>query len=454
MDIMKNIFVTGVTGFIGSHLVKYLLTQKDVKIIGLEHDFKHSLIDDFHLREKITIARGDIATVDFERIFTEYNIDTVFHLACVRTGNPSYIFQTNVTGTVRLFEACKDSKVSSIVIPIDESISNLTAYEATKRCVEFISFSYKTLPIVIAKTCSVIGRNSKLQLVSNTIRDCIAGRQLFIFEKDEIPYEHIGVIDAVRAYVALAKSIDQTKNQCYEIGSGNTMSRNEIIRHIGKVFETNLIVKMGGSGLKVSRKQMDTKNITKDTKWQCNVGMKESINSTIGEFANPSVVYCIVGSKVPESLKTENTILSDDKWKLLDAARRSLYDFIFVLEADETFSSSEKIGTYLQSADVLTCLCRTGQQTVQKPFAYRITPNLYYDGEIRGFGPKIVNSPLEVELKKDYRKIVNALYFEVFRRNADISGLNSYTTMLERNQVTVDDIREMLKHSEEFLVKQ
>src|SRR3990167_7310676 len=119
----RNVFITGCTGLLGSHLTGMLVNQK-ANVVGLIRDLvpKSNLIQT-HVNEEINIVRGcveDFLTV--ERALNEYEIDTVFHLAAqtivgTANRNPLSTFESNIKGTWCVLEACRRvSTVKRIVV--------------------------------------------------------------------------------------------------------------------------------------------------------------------------------------------------------------------------------------------------------------------------------------------------------------------------------------------------
>ena len=106
---MKNILITGGTGFLGSYIARRLVNDVDsITIVTLDIKQKTSLkalnID----MNKINLVKGDIRDYEFIKLlFNEYEFDTVFHLGALSEvkkcqPNPKLAFDTNITGTVNV----------------------------------------------------------------------------------------------------------------------------------------------------------------------------------------------------------------------------------------------------------------------------------------------------------------------------------------------------------------
>lgn len=113
----KNILITGGAGFIGSHVVKLFAGKyPDCRIVNLDSlTYAGNLANLAGLegRENHTFVRGDICDgALLDRLFGEYGIDGVIHLAAEShvdrsIGSPATFAQTNVMGTLALLEAAR-----------------------------------------------------------------------------------------------------------------------------------------------------------------------------------------------------------------------------------------------------------------------------------------------------------------------------------------------------------
>lgn len=114
---MKNILITGGAGFIGSHLVRLFVNKyPEYRIINLDvltYAGNLENLKDIEDRPNYTFVKCDIC--DFEsvkKIFSEYQIDSVIHLAAEShvdrsIKDPFSFAQTNIMGTLSLLQAAK-----------------------------------------------------------------------------------------------------------------------------------------------------------------------------------------------------------------------------------------------------------------------------------------------------------------------------------------------------------
>jgi len=160
----KTVLITGHTGFKGSWLV-YWLKQMGANVIGYSLE-SPTTPNHFELLDlEIVSVMGDIRDLDkLNKVFLKYQPDIVFHLAAqalVRSSyeNPIETYETNVIGTLKVFEACKNTNVKAIVnITSDKAYENkewiwgyrendpmggYDPYSSSKGCAELLTSSYR-----------------------------------------------------------------------------------------------------------------------------------------------------------------------------------------------------------------------------------------------------------------------------------------------------------------------
>jgi len=113
-----KVIVTGGAGFIGSHLVDRLVSAgEEVIVIDLLLNKKNSISN--HVKNKdVVLIKCDILKIESVKKELE-GADMVFHLAAasdVRIGieKPLYMFEQNVTATVKLLETMEECNINDI----------------------------------------------------------------------------------------------------------------------------------------------------------------------------------------------------------------------------------------------------------------------------------------------------------------------------------------------------
>ncbi len=114
----RNILITGGAGFIGSHVVRLFVNKyPDYHIVNLDKlTYAGNLenLKDIEDKANYTFVKADIVDIDaMRRIFAEYKIDGVIHLAAEShvdrsIKDPFTFARTNVMGTLSLLQAAKE----------------------------------------------------------------------------------------------------------------------------------------------------------------------------------------------------------------------------------------------------------------------------------------------------------------------------------------------------------
>ncbi|WP_332456921.1 dTDP-glucose 4,6-dehydratase [Petrimonas sp.] len=113
----KNILITGGAGFIGSHVVRLMVTRyPHYRIVNLDKlTYAGNLANLHDVQEKpnYRFVKADICDPDeVRRVFEQYRIDSVIHLAAEShvdrsITDPLSFARTNVMGTLNLLEAAR-----------------------------------------------------------------------------------------------------------------------------------------------------------------------------------------------------------------------------------------------------------------------------------------------------------------------------------------------------------
>ena len=123
-----NTFITGITGFVGSHMADYILKNTNDHIFGFKRwmeDTKN--IDHLIDNPRVTLYSGDL--VDYASVDRAIKLskpDKVFHFAAQSFPessfkNPIITLHTNVLGTTHLFESIKTNGLNPTIISVSTS---------------------------------------------------------------------------------------------------------------------------------------------------------------------------------------------------------------------------------------------------------------------------------------------------------------------------------------------
>jgi len=125
---MSNILITGVTGFVGSHMADFIIDKTDDVIFAT----KRWMEDTTNVEHLIDNDRFNFIDCDLldglsvERAVKMSKPDKVFHFAAqsfpeVSFKIPVITLQTNVIGTTHLLESIHNSEFDPIIVSISSS---------------------------------------------------------------------------------------------------------------------------------------------------------------------------------------------------------------------------------------------------------------------------------------------------------------------------------------------
>ncbi len=257
----RRVLVTGCTGMLGSWLTMALL-ERGADVIGLVRDWvPQSQLFQSGTHQRMKIVHGDVTDHALvERIFTEYEVETVFHLAAqtivtIANRNPLSTFETNVRGTWLMLEAARRAPTVKRVLlassdkaygaheqlPYTEEAALLAChpYDVSKACAEMLARTYAVtygLPVAITRCANMYGGGDLNwnRIVPGTMRSVIYRERPIVRSDGSPTREYLFVRDAVSGYLRLAEALDDPslRGEAFNFGMGQPQSVLETVRAI------------------------------------------------------------------------------------------------------------------------------------------------------------------------------------------------------------------------------
>ena len=267
---MTLVIVTGVAGFIGSHLAQALLSRGD-SVIGVDsfndyYDprFKRHNVKSLQEYSQFRLIEAQIEEMDWQSVLVD--VEVIYHQAAqagVRKswGNSFYDYtQRNINATQVILEAAKDSpslkrfiyaSTSSIygnaeTFPTDETIppQPISPYGITKLAAERLCWLYLqnfALPVVSLRYFSVYGPRQRPDMAFHKFfKAAIKKESIPIYGDGQQTRDFTYVQDIVAANI-LATSNPAAIGEIFNIGGGSRVFLSEVIAEIETIIDTPLV---------------------------------------------------------------------------------------------------------------------------------------------------------------------------------------------------------------------
>ncbi len=215
-------FITGASGFIGSHL------SNELRSIG------HDVVAPTHRDMDITSPESVLSCVG------DAKPDWIFHCAALTRGETSILEQVNVSGTASVIAAARAHTVQALIVagtnveygdaiaPFDESTvpHPVTEYGRTKLLATQLACAQKDVPIAVLRFSNVYGPggHSFIELLLG-----VDTRHEQVRVSDDIVRDYVHVRDVSRALIAAAERIDSCRGQVINISSGEVFATRHIV---------------------------------------------------------------------------------------------------------------------------------------------------------------------------------------------------------------------------------
>lgn len=237
-----NIFITGGTGFIGKHLVKFLAQEGHfLYVLARKPESARDMAG-----EKVKIIQGTIEDPKSYRSVFENPIDAVYHLAAIpgqKWGwSPKDYHAINVLGTKNLLDMCEDKIRLFIFCSSINAIENEAGfarapYGRSKNEAEKIVTAQKKFKTAIIRPAIVYGPGDRCGMMTQLCQ-MIKKRKFFLIGsgKNILPLVYIN--DLVTAFV---QTLDMAETgQIIEISGPDSLPIRTIAGTIAKKLGTAL----------------------------------------------------------------------------------------------------------------------------------------------------------------------------------------------------------------------
>lgn len=311
----KKILVTGADGFIGSHLVEFLVEQGyQVKAFCFYNSFNSwGWLDSFdaEVLQKIEVFTGDIRDPNGVREAMK-DCQVVFHLAALIAipfsyHSPDSYIDTNVKGTLNILQAARDLKVERVLVtstsevygtaqyvPIDEKHPKQpqSPYSASKIGADAIADSFYrsfNLPVTIVRPFNTFGpRQSARAFIPTIITQLLNGKTDIQLGDVTPTRDLLFVKDTVRAFEAIA-NCDELIGHEVNIATNSEISIQEVAEILIQNINPNAKIITDENRIRPQKSEVfrlfgDNTKVRNYTNWKVEVDFNQAILDTIEWF--------------------------------------------------------------------------------------------------------------------------------------------------------------------------
>ena len=259
----KKIFITGGTGFIGSHLAEALLLRGNKVKVLAPYDINSSLGWLKNIKSKnLKIIHGDICDFDFINKQCR-DVNYIIHLAALISipysySSPKSYIKTNIEGTYNILEAARKNKILKIIhtstseiygsaqySPIDEEhpVNPQSPYAASKASADFLALSYYRsfkLPVTILRPFNTFGpRQSARAVIPSIISQLLIDKKKLLVGNIDTKRDFTFVSDTIDGYLKCLNCRKNISGEIINLGTGKTFQIKNIIMEISKILKIN-----------------------------------------------------------------------------------------------------------------------------------------------------------------------------------------------------------------------
>ncbi|MDP8217451.1 MAG: NAD-dependent epimerase/dehydratase family protein, partial [Candidatus Theseobacter exili] len=260
---MTKCIIFGGNGFIGSHLAEKLVREGyEVKIFGT---FRHGMNNLSNCINNVEIIKGNyLNSRDVSSALKD--VDVLFHYIsntnpATKPLNPIFDIETNVIGSVKLFQAALENDVKKIIYPSsggtiygetngkpvseDDPKNPVNPYGISKFTIErYLEYFYRNygMEYSVLRYSNPFGERQNPHgnqgVIPVFLNKILHGESPVIFGDGTAVRDYIYINDAIDATFAVLES--KTKETIFNVGSGEGFSLNQLINIMSEITGRNV----------------------------------------------------------------------------------------------------------------------------------------------------------------------------------------------------------------------
>ncbi len=305
--------ITGITGFVGSHLAELLLA-KNHEVWGTVR-WRSRTDNITQIKNKIKLIEADVRDAySIEKAIKQVEPDVIFHLAAQSFVYSSFhapqeTLTTNIIGTVNLLESVRSSKLNPVIqiagsseeyglvkpneVPIKETnpLRPLSPYGVSKVAEDMLAYQYHKsygIKTIVTRAFNHEGPRRGEVFVTSNFAKQIAEIEKCLKE----PIIHVGnlessrdftdVRDMVKAYTLAVEKC--TPGEVYNICSGKDWKIKEMLDKLLSMSKVKIEVKQDPTRMRPSDVEIllgDCTKFKEKTGWKPTIPFEQTLEDTL-----------------------------------------------------------------------------------------------------------------------------------------------------------------------------
>jgi GDP-4-dehydro-6-deoxy-D-mannose reductase len=321
--------ITGISGFVGSHLAEYLLAHTDWQVAGTVYGRPDNIA---HLRDRLTLYQAELSRLEVVRyVIEEVQPDYVFHLAAqpisaLSRQDPWFTLENNIRAQVNILEVVAQARLACRVLvvgsseeygqvahedlPVDEDtpLRPSTAYAVSKIAQDYLGLQYYLshgVAAVRVRPFNHIGPRQRLGFVAadlayqiarieasrpdrfaRTTSDNSAAAQVMVGALD-VARDFSDVRDVVRGYyLALTQG---EPGEVYNLGSGCARTVRELLETLIRLSSWEIEIVQDPQRMRpvdVPIVVADAAKLQRRTGWRADIPFERSLSDVLTYWRN------------------------------------------------------------------------------------------------------------------------------------------------------------------------
>jgi CDP-glucose 4,6-dehydratase len=314
----RKVLVTGANGFVGSWVARALV-EAGAQVVALVRDMPaRGGLALQGLTDRVDVVSGSLTEYPVvERALNEYGVEVCFHLAAqaivgVANRSPLSTFESNITGSWNVLEACRrSSSVTRVVVassdkaygdhptlPYSEEFELRATYpyDVSKAATDMLARSYHHtfgLPVAVTRCANIYGGGdlNYTRIIPDAIRSILLGRDPVIRSDGTPVRDYMYAWDAANAYLTVAEQLDRddVAGEAFNFGTESPISvlelTNEIIAVSGQVGRRPRVMGRGKPAGEIDAQYLSSRKAEERLGWQPRYDLRAGLRETYQWFS-------------------------------------------------------------------------------------------------------------------------------------------------------------------------